>query len=179
MAGPVPYDIKATANGRLADDGGSGPSKVYRVPRAKFAATLRAQVQALGIEISFGQRVADYFEDDTRGGVVLDDGTRLEADVVVAADGVGTKSHRLVSGRDVRAMASGRSIFRTAYPVELVVSDPELAERFPLVEGGRGVFEMWTGSDINIVVYRGPERMEWLITHKVRKTDQIQILSAG
>lgn len=171
MAGPEVFDVAGKARGRPADDGGPGPSKIYRVSRPRFAAALTAQAEALGIEVSFGRRAADYFEDESRGGVVLDDGSRLEADVVVAADGVGTRSHRLVSGRDVRAMASGHSIFRTSYAADLAMSEPELAERFPLHEGGSGVFESWNGDGISIGVYRRPQRMEWYITHKVRDED--------
>lgn len=43
------------------------------------------------------------------------------------------------------AQSSGTAIFRAAYPVELAVQDPMVAERFKLVEDGRTVFELWTG----------------------------------
>lgn len=52
------------------------------------------QVQRFGIEVSFGKRVVEYFEDSDRGvaGVVTDRGERTEAEVVLAADGVNSRS---------------------------------------------------------------------------------------
>lgn len=88
--------------------------------------------------------MADYFETADGGGVVLGDGSRVEADVVVSADGLGTKSNKLVNNGHVRAMASGHSIFRTAYPVELALADPEAEKHFPLLEGGRVEAQMWS-----------------------------------
>lgn len=142
---------------------------MYRVPRAAFTASLLAQVRALGIPVRFGRRVVDYVEDESSAAAVvdLDDGTvtRVAADVVVAADGVGTKSHRLVSGRDIRAVTSGHSIFRAAYPAELVVADPELAARF---SRDSGVYEMWSGDGLSVGISYQGENIEWTITHKVR-----------
>jgi 2-polyprenyl-6-methoxyphenol hydroxylase-like FAD-dependent oxidoreductase len=79
-----------------------------------------AQVERLGIKVEFGKRVVDYFENDdqTKGGCVTADGERFEADVVIAADGVGSKSQRLVGGQ-VRARSSGRAMWRAAFPIEV------------------------------------------------------------
>ena len=41
--------------------------------------------------------------------------------------------------------SSGLAVFRAAYPVELALKDPMVAERFPLREGGRSVIEVWQG----------------------------------
>lgn len=53
---------------------------------------LLEQVEKCGITIDFGKRVVDYFESPKQGGVKLEDGTKLTADIVVAADGIGSKS---------------------------------------------------------------------------------------
>jgi 2-polyprenyl-6-methoxyphenol hydroxylase-like FAD-dependent oxidoreductase len=89
--------------------------------------------------------VVNYFEngDDGKAGVVLKDGSRHEADLVVAADGVRGNSWPLVAGHPVPARSSGHAIFRVAYPVENALADPMIAERFPLLEDGRSVIEMW------------------------------------
>ena len=77
------------------------------------------------MKAEFSHRVIDYYENTRagKGGVVLDDRSKIEADVVVAADGVGTKSFSLVAGRKVEARSSGYAIFRTAYPVEYALVD--------------------------------------------------------
>lgn len=53
------------------------------------------QVQRLGVEVQFGKRVVDYFEDAETGraGVVTDQGDRYDADIVIAADGERTHKH--------------------------------------------------------------------------------------
>lgn len=65
----------------------------------------------MGIYVEFNQRVVDYYEDIKygKGGVVMEDGSRYEADIVIAADGVGSRSQGLVGGQ-VRAISSGRAI---------------------------------------------------------------------
>ncbi|KAF3759960.1 hypothetical protein M406DRAFT_297286 [Cryphonectria parasitica EP155] len=166
VAGPEQFHLKEIANGRLDDDGTPGPSRLYRINRPLLAASMLAQAQELGIQVSFGKRVVDYFEEEEKAGVIFEDGSRQSADVVVSADGVGTKSHKLISGHEVRAMNSAHSIFRAAYPIEHVTADPELAERFPLLDNGYGHFEQWRGENLVIGVARFPKEMQWYITHK-------------
>ncbi|MCJ1405849.1 hypothetical protein MMC11_009079 [Xylographa trunciseda] len=144
------------------------PKRIYRHHRPKVYRMLLAQLERLGVQPEFGQRAIDYYEDSTtgKGGVVLDNGSRLEADVVVAADGLGTKSFSLVVGRKVAARSSGYAIFRTAYPVEYALADPQVAERFKLLDNGQSVNEIWMGPDMHMFVWRSKDLMSWLITHK-------------
>ncbi len=62
---------------------------------------LMHQLQRLNIDLRFGKRVVEYAEDADRqkAWVVTEEGERFEADVVVAADGVGTKSRPIVGGQ--------------------------------------------------------------------------------
>ncbi|OKL60217.1 hypothetical protein UA08_04833 [Talaromyces atroroseus] len=141
------------------NDGSQKIIPFHRHHRPKFVAALLAQVKHLGIDVAFGAKVTDYFEDSDRqkAGIVLHNGERIEADVVVAADGIGTKSNKLVNGGDTRAYSSGMSIFRTSFPVELALSDPEIRDRWPLLDGDVPCLEIWGGySDI----------ICWLMTHK-------------
>lgn len=111
-------------------------------------AALLAQVKDLGVEVTFGAKVTDYFEDvdKQKAGIVLENGEKLEADVVIAADGIGTKSNKLVNGGfDDRAYSSGISIFRTSFPVELALSDSEVRDRWPLLDGNVPCLEIWGG----------------------------------
>jgi 2-polyprenyl-6-methoxyphenol hydroxylase-like FAD-dependent oxidoreductase len=128
-------------------DGTERTIKFYRQNRPKFIAALFTQLKSIGVDVTFGKRVVDYFEDEAeqKAGVILEDGSKMEADVVVAADGVGTKSHKLVSGRDIRAYPSGSSVLRTAFPVELAIEDPDIRERWPLLDGWRPIIESWQG----------------------------------
>lgn len=171
------------------NDGSERIIPFNRHHRPKFVAALLAQVKDLGIEVTFGAKVTDYFEDveGQKAGVVLEGGEKMEADIVIAADGIGTKSNKLVNGGDDRAYPSGISIFRTSFPVELALSDPEVRERWPLLDGDVPCLEIWGGWVLyNLFLYsisKGPDTffsdnmsffvqrysdiMCWLMTHKV------------
>lgn len=145
VSGPEPVSF-GTINFALAD-GTEKTIPFQRHNRPKFVAALLAQARGAGVDITFGAQVVDYFENGERqeAGVLLEDGSRLKADVVIAADGVGTKSNKVVNGHNIRAYPSGFSIFRTAFPVGLAISDPDIRDRWPLLEGGKSYVEMWGG----------------------------------
>ena len=48
-------------------------------------------------------------------------------------------------GQHVPARSSGQAVYRVAYPVEIAMKDPMVAERFKLTEEGRSVTELWIG----------------------------------
>lgn len=87
------------------------------------------QVERLGIPITFNKKVVDYWEDVDagKGGVICEDGEKLDADVVIAADGVGSKAQKLVGGQ-VRAMKSGRAMWRAAFDISFLDKNPEIKE---------------------------------------------------
>jgi 2-polyprenyl-6-methoxyphenol hydroxylase-like FAD-dependent oxidoreductase len=91
------------------------------------------QLEKLGIEVQYNQRVVEYGEDSASGKAYAKtvDGIKYEADVVIAADGVGSKSQKLVGGQ-VRAVSSGRAMWRAAFPREHLESNPEVKEFFKM-----------------------------------------------
>ena len=137
--GPVPFDDGS----KYGDDKLS--MKVYRHSRPKFHKALSTQAERCGIQIEYGKRVVDYYESSSKAGVTLSTGEKIEADVVVAADGINTKSWKLVAGEKPAARSSGYSIYRTAFPVEIALQDELVRERFKILENGHSVFDMWMG----------------------------------
>lgn len=113
-------------------------ANMQRHSRPLFHAMLSEQLAQVGIDVEYSMEVTKYFEDVSKGraGVVTKDGSTYEADLVVAADGVRGNSWPLVAGEPVPAQSSGDAIFRVAYPVELALADPMIAERFKLREDG-------------------------------------------
>ncbi|KAF2397031.1 FAD/NAD(P)-binding domain-containing protein [Trichodelitschia bisporula] len=87
------------------------------------------QLEALSIHVEYNCRIVDYEETDGKGVAIAEDGRRFEADVVIAADGVGSKSQRLVGGQ-VRARTSGRAMWRAAFPAEYLNANPAVKEFF-------------------------------------------------
>lgn len=72
------------------------------VSRPKLIAALYGFVKLLGIPVTFGKKVVDYREslEDSRAGVVAEQGEKFEADLVIAADGMGSISWKQ-TGRNV------------------------------------------------------------------------------
>ncbi|KAK5133283.1 hypothetical protein LTR08_008017 [Meristemomyces frigidus] len=151
----------------LGVDAGNPAQRTYRHSRPKFHRMLLEQLAETAVKVEYDMEVMDYFEDASRGraGVILKDGSKYEADLVVAADGLRGNSWSLVAGKPVPAKSSGKAIFRVAYPVELALADPMVAERFKLQEDGRSVLELWTGPDIQSIFWRNQHEMHWAVTH--------------
>lgn len=128
------------------DEGGTS-QLLLRHSRPKFHAALLEQAEKVGINVEYGCEVIEYLEDieNCQASVKLKDGKHFEADLVIAADGIGGKSWPLVAGHPVPARSSGRGFFRVAYPVDYALADPVIAERFPLIDGGKSVMEQWSG----------------------------------
>lgn len=122
--------------------------------------------------MSFGKRVVEYFEDPDRGvaGVVTDHGERAEADVVLAADGVNSRSQDIVMPNGNNGRRSGRSVYRSTYPLELAMADPPNKEFFGPRDGKYPDVGAWLGPDTHLVALchfdkdSNDGRMVWGIT---------------
>jgi 2-polyprenyl-6-methoxyphenol hydroxylase-like FAD-dependent oxidoreductase len=103
-------------------------------------------VEKLGVSIEYNRKVVDYFEDEKtgKGGCMTEDGQRYEADIVIAADGVGSKSQKLVGGQ-VRAESSGRAMWRAAFPKHHLDKDPEVKEFFKMQPGNEPIVRTFLG----------------------------------
>ncbi|GLA08901.1 hypothetical protein AnigIFM60653_010700 [Aspergillus niger] len=110
--------------------------------RRDVALLFSAQAQKLGIAINFGVGVTNYLEDSAMGlGIIhTDDGRELSADIVVAADGFGTKSHSVVVDYPTRAVSTGYCV---DYPTSMLKDAPALSKA--LAEFGRPQWRMYNG----------------------------------
>ncbi|KXX78132.1 6-hydroxynicotinate 3-monooxygenase [Madurella mycetomatis] len=134
------------------------------------------QVEKLAVPILFGQRVVEYFEDETRGKawVETDAGEKFEADVVIAADGVGSKSQKLVGGQ-VRAMKSGRAMWRAAFPTQHLDKDPEVKEFFKMQKGKTGnepIIRTWLGPGTYAMTLTREDTIVWVMNHDVTGSEK-------
>ena len=103
--------------------------------RPLFHAMLYRQVQKLGIDVVCDKRAVEYFDTGDKGVVVTADGERTEADLVIAADGIGSKAQTLILGEQVRGRYSGHTVFRSAYPTEIAFQDPTVKQKFSMIDG--------------------------------------------
>ena len=120
---------------------------------------------SLGIKFRFGARVKLYFEEESCAGVVLD-GERLEADGVVAADGIHSTARRHVIGIQQQPRTSGFAVFRTCFPLDLLAND-RLTK--PSTETKEDVFRVWLGTDVHAILFvlAAVRQVVIFCTHKV------------
>lgn len=124
------------------------------------------QVEKLGIEIEYNRRVVAYEESETHGFAITDDGQKYEADVIIAADGVGSKSQKLVGGQ-VRAVSSGRAMWRAAFPIECLDQNPKVKEFFKMQNGTEPIVRTWLGPSTYALTLTRPDMMIWIMNHDV------------
>ncbi|KAF2823226.1 FAD/NAD(P)-binding domain-containing protein [Ophiobolus disseminans] len=93
-------------------------------------------------------RVVDV--DPSTGTVSLDDGETIQADVVIGADGVHSRTRAKIPGAEnVKTFGSGKSAFRFLIPRERAFNDPE-TRKFAEQEGH---LQMIFARDRRVVVY--------------------------
>lgn len=67
----------------------------------------------LKIPIHLGHRIQEYFEDEDKAGIILEEtGERVAADVVIAADGVRSRARKAVLGYEDKPKSSGYAVWR-------------------------------------------------------------------
>lgn len=149
------------------------------VSRPKLIQMLYEYVQLLGIPITFGKVAVGYYElpQCNRAGVVTDKGEHIEADLVIAADGVASKSWKVVSGEENPPRNSGFSVFRVAYPTNLIYQDPLLKEQYDLKEGDDDICQLFLGENTHGIILVSPKITTWMFTHKVRQPTFSDLMS--
>ncbi|KAJ5900291.1 uncharacterized protein N7473_004361 [Penicillium subrubescens] len=131
--------------------------------RSKLHNVLYEYADQLGIPIEFSLIASEFFEADDYGGVVLSDGRHLTADVVVAADGVGSKSWKLVVGSKEPPISSGFVLYRVTFPVAPALENPVIAAE---LEGFKDRAFLHAGSGAHIVTCKSEKDICWLLTRR-------------
>lgn len=151
ISGPAPfrpiYPPKNQNGDHNYEDSLEPRPKIYRHRRHRVHKMLADQLSRVGIEVEYGQRVVRYEEDLGRkkASVILENGQKIEADLVIAADGIGSRSCSITLGREIRAKPTGVSMYRAMMPVEQALADPVIGEKFPMLDEGRALNQMWMG----------------------------------
>ncbi|KAK3346096.1 hypothetical protein B0T25DRAFT_268448 [Lasiosphaeria hispida] len=132
--------------------------------RGEIHQILLAHVRARGIEVRLGCKVVGYEEEEGGATVVLEDGGRVRADLVLAAEGVRSKGRELVLGVEDKPLPSGYAVFRAWYPADELLGNDKT--RY-LVEHGDS-HNGWIGQDVHFLAaaIKGGKDMSWVCTHK-------------
>ena len=149
---------------------GAGPRKVdesfgWNVIRPDLHKMLMDTVQAHGIEVRYLQHVVEFLETSDKGGVKLSDGEILYADLVIAADGIRSKSWTVVTGEEPKTYSSGSALFRCAYPTSHAMQIPSLREKWELSTHGE-TMHFFLGSVSHGIMLIGKEKICWGWMHR-------------
>ena len=166
MLKPLPAKERLKAQGV---DPNTPPPGTFQMRPLIYRMFLK-QVERLGIDIEFNCRIVENVDDDDalKALCFTDDGRRYEADIIIAADGVGSKSQKLVGGQ-VRARSSGRAMWRVAFPRDNLDSEPELKDFYRMMGPNEDepIMRSYQGPGSYALVLTRSDTMVWIINHDV------------
>ncbi|KAK3291967.1 uncharacterized protein B0H64DRAFT_408532 [Chaetomium fimeti] len=132
--------------------------------RGEIHGVVLAHARARGVDVRLGVNVVRYFEEEGLAGVETEDGQRLTADVVLAAEGVRSRGRKLVLGFEDRPQPSGYAVFRTWFAADELLRNEKTRH---LVENGDS-HTGWIGEDVHFLAaaIKGGREMSWVCTHR-------------
>ncbi|KAI0554527.1 FAD/NAD(P)-binding domain-containing protein [Xylaria curta] len=135
--------------------------------RTRFMQMLEDQINRLNIPIFYGRKAVGYEEDESSGKarVLTANSEVFTGDVVVAAEGIGTKSHEIVTGRPVPFVNSGYAIIRGAFSPSIIVPNSKGAELL-LKPGQTPEVRTYFGEDMHLITLFTHEKVGIAFTHK-------------
>jgi 2-polyprenyl-6-methoxyphenol hydroxylase-like FAD-dependent oxidoreductase len=134
------------------------------ISRPALHKALMEVITAEKVSVRCEAKVVGYWETETEGGVELGNGETLRADIVVAADGIHSKSWTLVSGEEPAIYPSGLAMFRAAFPIEHAMADSSLREKWmPAPDKDKMGFFL-SPSSFGIILF-GQKTASWVWQH--------------
>ncbi|KAH7929063.1 monooxygenase [Leucogyrophana mollusca] len=139
----------------------------YNGHRAQIHEVLFQYALSIGVEIRMDQDVGGYWESaETNKAGVFVQGEKLEADVVVAADGIKSQARQFILGYRDNPRPSGYSIYRAWFDAVEHGIDTDTLTDFLCKDGD--VLYGWIGQDVHFLTssQRQGKSISWVITHK-------------
>lgn len=97
------------------------------------------------------------------GGVTLENGSKLTADVVVVADGVNLKSRAVIDDNKDAPISSDFIKFRISFPVAPALEDPVITREYA---GHQDRDFMYIGLEAQMPISKSGDDICWLLTCK-------------
>jgi 2-polyprenyl-6-methoxyphenol hydroxylase-like FAD-dependent oxidoreductase len=142
-----------------------GSPNVY-TNRGRTQKIIYEHAVSLGIEVNFGCRVTDFFEDENGAGVVVNNGEKYTADAVLVGDGIHSRARRVITGKIESAKPSGFAVYRSWFTLDALKGEPLLED---IVNSKEDLFLVWIGPDTHAIVLTNVQ-LNYLVcfcTHKV------------
>ncbi|KAI1619181.1 hypothetical protein EDD37DRAFT_545733, partial [Exophiala viscosa] len=119
---------------------------------------------SIGVQVKFGTRVTQFFENEHEAGVYVGD-EKITADAVIAADGVHSKARALILKNPENSRSSGFAAYRCWFPVAALPKNPLLDD---IINAKEDRYWVWIGPDVHALVMTNV-KLQWLAcfcTHK-------------
>ncbi|GLB04934.1 hypothetical protein AtubIFM57258_010960 [Aspergillus tubingensis] len=137
--------------------------------RAQLALMLFNQCKRLNIPITWNVPIVAYDEEAEIATAISKDGRRFLGDIVIAADGIGSKSHGAVLGHPVRAIGTGYTCYRVMVPTESLKTVPSVQKA--LHEQERPELRVYNGHDLHCIFVLSPTIVSVILTRKEEDDD--------
>lgn len=125
----------------------------------------RDYAEEIGVEMRFGTGVVDYFETANSAGVVLSDGTKLEADCVLAGDGPKSLARQKVLKLKDEKSNSGYAIYRSYIEINEEFRQQPLLQDY--LNTKEDIIKFWIGPESHMLAYSWNEgtKFVWVFFH--------------
>lgn len=132
--------------------------------RARIQLKLYEYAVSLGVDVHLGSTVTDVFETENSAGCSVA-GQRFEADVLIAADGVHSKTRKHVTGMGDRPKKSGFAVYRSWFPLDALAKDPITAD---IANSKEALFKIWIAENTHAILTTNPalQSATCFVTHK-------------
>ncbi|KAK5626941.1 hypothetical protein RRF57_002656 [Xylaria bambusicola] len=141
--------------------------------RGDYHSAFLEAVKDAGIEIRMGCEIADYEDEAGRPpAIVMGDGTRVSADIIIGADGIKSRAREQVLGFTDAPKSTGYSCYRAYFPGTHLKEDP-LCREFV----DHDCVNIWIGEDTHLVqnTLRDGDEFNWIVTRKLSHEADMEI----
>lgn len=147
VLGPIAAELGLHESTRSEIEDAHEPRFSFMHARPQLYQTLLQQCHRCGIKINFNNFVVRYTEREDRMGAEVEtlEGEVYTGDVIIAADGVSSKSWEAILPEKPKARSSGFAMFRAAFPVERAFANPCVRQKFALHQDDRPRWDFWVG----------------------------------
>ena len=122
------------------------------------------QLQRLGVQIRFDEKVVSVHETTDRVVVKTAKGEELAGDVCIAANGIGSEIEGFNTGADVKVQDSGYAVARVAYPRDVIERGSPAASLLKNVEK-QPQFRTYVSDDVHVILFLTKDYVAWCFTH--------------
>lgn len=143
--------------------------------RGRIQLKLYEYAKSLGVEVALGAAVTEVFETAKTAGCFIGH-ERVEADIIIGADGVHSKIRYHVTGSSDRPRKSGFAVYRSWFPLERLADDPVTEY---IAKSAAPLYKIWIEQDTHAILTTNPalKSATCFVTHKASGRNSRQIVA--